>query len=273
MCRYHGRTIAVPKEALFPNEISGVRFDQFWNFLCRQIFVLTQTYASGAQRLISIPNFVMNATFHMCIALAALVVAPLSIYVLGTASCTLFRCAFARVGALDAALPISHDRHAQPALALMLVWLGLEGECASGGAVSVAFLFWVGLMLCGAAGKMALQSFANLCNVLSPHGFRGRYISEPAQPINVDHISPRRLAAAYVLYSALVPSATIATLFRSAIVWSGVRFHVLQGRVARMYRRDAVGQWYTVPAAQSIEESLKATAEYRRSYSMNGKSS
>ena len=44
-------------------------------------------------------------------------------------------------------------------------------------------------------------------------------------------------------------------------------------RFARMYRMDTEGRWYTLPAARSIEESLKATAEYRRTHTMNGKGS
>ena len=41
--RYHGRTLAVPKASLFPNRVSNESARQFWNFLCRQIFVLTRT--------------------------------------------------------------------------------------------------------------------------------------------------------------------------------------------------------------------------------------
>lgn len=53
--RYHGRTLAVPKSAIFPNQVGGVKFDRFWNFLCRQIFVLTQTHSLEAQRVIAVP--------------------------------------------------------------------------------------------------------------------------------------------------------------------------------------------------------------------------
>ena len=50
MARYHNRTLAVPKAAIFPNELGEIEFWKFWNFACRQIFVLTNTYATGAQR-------------------------------------------------------------------------------------------------------------------------------------------------------------------------------------------------------------------------------
>lgn len=67
LARYHNRTLAVPKAAIFPNIISTVPFSKFWNFLCRQVFVLTTTYATGAQRYIAIGAQSVNATMHLLI--------------------------------------------------------------------------------------------------------------------------------------------------------------------------------------------------------------
>ena len=47
LTRYHGRKIACPKTALFPNRLGSVEFGRFWNFLCRQIYVLMQVRWRG----------------------------------------------------------------------------------------------------------------------------------------------------------------------------------------------------------------------------------
>ena len=49
--------------------------------------------------------------------------------------------------------------------------LGVDGACASSGAVPSALAFWVLLLLMGCVIKAMLVSFAKLCNVLSPHGY------------------------------------------------------------------------------------------------------
>lgn len=62
---------------------------------------------------------------------------------------------------------------------------------------------------------------------------------------------------------------TVVTLFCSHIVWAGVDFHITNGRVSAMYRKDGkdgktpVGEWYTVPAEQSLEKSMRELAEFR----------
>jgi len=136
--------------------------------------------------------------------------------------------------------------------------LGLEGQCADGVAFTLATAYVASLVGYGFAGKFALRAFARLCNVLSPHGFGG-------SPINVDHISPLRLACAYVLFSPLIPLATIVTWLRPYIIWAGVRFHIAGGRVSAMYRQDASGEWYTKPYATSMEATFKDLAQYQLS--------
>ena len=235
VARYQGRTLAVPKVAMFPNQVGAVKFDRFWNFLCRQVYVLTQTYATDAQRAIAFPVGAMNGASHACIAIGGACASLLSLYVL----------AAMMVGAL--AEPW-HSR--QPAL------LGAQGQCNF--AAGAAIVFWAALLFFGLSAAFTLRSFASLCNVLSPHGFGGT-------PIDVSHIGPLRLGVAYLLYAALIPAATISTMWNSAIVWSGVRFHITRGRVSAMHRKDAKGNWFTVPAAESIENSLKELAHFQQS--------
>ena len=43
----------MPKAALFPSEVGEVTMPQLWNYLKRQIFVVTSTYASPHQRYIA----------------------------------------------------------------------------------------------------------------------------------------------------------------------------------------------------------------------------
>ena len=106
--RYQGRTLAVPKAAMFPNQIGDVKFDRFWNFLCRQIYVLTQTYATDTQRAIAIPQYAMNGAAHACIAIGGVCASLLTMYLLAAMT----------AGAL--AEP-SHSRQPTP--------LGAQGQC------------------------------------------------------------------------------------------------------------------------------------------------
>ena len=108
-----------------------------------------------------------------------------------------------------------------------------------------------------------LRSFAHVCNVLSPHGYDN-------EPIDVEHISSLRIAFAYLVFASLIPAAAVATLSSNAIVWAGVNFHITNGRVSKMERKDGkggkpVGEWYSVPREQSLEKMMRELAEYRAS--------
>ena len=67
---------------MFPNQVGGVKFDRFWNFLCRQIYVLTQTYATDAQRTIAFPCYAMNASAHACIFVGGVCAVVVTLYAL-----------------------------------------------------------------------------------------------------------------------------------------------------------------------------------------------
>ena len=238
MARYHGRSLAAPKAALFPNQVGGVQFHRFWNFLCRQIFVLTQTHALGAQRAIAIGQYVVNGTMHACIAMGGLVAVVFVAY------------AATRLAVLAAVDSGGRNR------ALLAPWAmdGGTGQCAM---MSGAVLFyWICLLMFGCTGLFTLRCFAHLCNVLSPHGFGGR-------PIDVSHVSALRLSVAYLLYSPLIPLATLVTLLRPWIIWSGVRFHVTDGRVSSMHRQDSSGEWYTIDRTRSLETAFRTLTQYK----------
>jgi len=232
MARYHGRTLAVPKAAMFPNQVGGVKFDRFWNFLCRQIYVLTQTYATDAQRTIAFPCYAMNASAHACIFVGGVCAVVVTLY------------------ALIASFILEHPPMASAGFG------GSGSQCDLAAGLSV--LYWMALLLFGFAATFTMRCFADLCNVLSPHGFGG-------EPIDVSHIGPLRIAAAYFMFAPLIPAATLATLWKSSIVWSGVRFHVSGGRVSAMYRRDAKGEWYSVPATESMETSFRELGKFQLS--------
>ena len=243
MARYHNRTLAVPKAAIFPNELGEIEFWKFWNFACRQIFVLTNTYATGAQRFIAIGAQGINVTTHAFIFVGSVLAVLIAVLV-----------AIALPIRLIAGGPLAAD--AGPYAAL-----GMHGTCARNGALPAAFAFWPFLMLCSYGFKRMLYSFARLCNVLSPHGYDN-------QPIDVSHISTLNIAIAYLGYCPLIPAATIATLCTNAIVWANVNFVVTNGRVSKMERRDGKGgvpegQWYSVPREVSLEKTLKEMSEYR----------
>ena len=315
LARYHKRSLAVPKTALFPNELGSVQFDRFWNFMCRQIFVLTQTYATSSQRFISLAASFFNASCHLFIFLGCTLSLMLTSYV-----------------ALSAARRASTD--SGTAASGPFGGLGLGDTCASSGAVPSALAFWPLLLIFGLVAKRVLTSFTMLCNVLSPHGYGN-------EPIDASHVSVPLLCLAYMLYAPLIPAAvrssaadapratgsgahlslpafpparaslattrslslthtrsltrsltlcpplsclsscfaashipllehqTVVTLFCSHIVWAGVDFHITNGRVSAMYRKDGkdgktpVGEWYTVPAEQSLEKSMRELAEFR----------
>ena len=322
LARYHRRSLAVPKTALFPNELGSVQFDRFWNFMCRQIFVLTQTYASTSQRIISLGAAFFNASCHLFIFLGCTLSLLLTAYV---AACLASRALGGDDGAAAAASPVSSRGSSSRAAAAAqaqaqaqaqagpLASLGLGETCASGGAVASALAFWPLLLGFGLTAKRVLTSFTMLCNVLSPHGYGN-------EPIDASHVSVPRICLAYMLYAPLIPAAvqshaharthaprahtpcrrpfalppppppphslpppppprsppsalralwqTITTLFSSHIVWAGVDFHITNGRVSAMFRKDGkgdkpVGEWYTVPAEKSLEKAMKELAQFR----------
>lgn len=246
MARYHNRTLAVPKAAIFPNELGSLEFGRFWNFVCRQVFVLTQTHAIGAQRFIALGAGFVNASMHFWIFVA---------FVLSSLTTTL----------LAAAALARHVAPSAPSAAAssgsFAALLGTDGACASSGSVPCALAFWPLLVLVGASFKRMLTSFAKLCNVLSPHGYDN-------EPIDVSHIPVLRICAAYMLYAPLIPAAHVVTLLQTSIVWANVNFHVVNGRVSKMERRDGkggkpVGEWYSVSREESLERTLRQVAEYR----------
>jgi len=246
IARLHQRTLAVPKSAIFPNRLGNLQFDRFWNFVCRQIFVLTNTYATGAQRWIAWGSHGINASMHLFIFLAFVCATLLSSLIIAAAASRLL-----------AAAPLPAEAPLPPLYAS----LGMHGACASSGAVPCALAFWPLLLLVGASFKRMLSSFAHLCNVLSPHGYDN-------EPIDVSHIPILRICVAYMAYAPLIPAATVYTFCSSAIVWSGVNFHVTDGRVSKMERKDGkggvpVGEWYSVPRETSLETTLKKVAQFR----------
>ena len=254
MARFHNRSLAVPKSAIFPNELGELQFDRFWNFLCRQIFVLTQTYATGAQRFIAIGANGVNASMHAWIFAACVTATLLTPFLIGTAAIRVI--GLARLDHASAIREADDLVSAGPYAAL-----GVVGSCASSGAVPCAFAFWLSLLVVGFGFKRMLTSFSKLCNVLSPHGYDN-------EPIDVSHISVLRLCLAYMCYAPLIPAATLVTFASPAIVWSGVNFHVTNGRVSKMERKDGkgpkpVGEWYSVPREVSLETALREMAQYR----------
>ena len=69
LARYHGRTNCVPKAALFPSEVGETDWRKLFNYLKRQIFVVTSTWASPHQRYLA-----YGSQFYcmaMCISTAA----------------------------------------------------------------------------------------------------------------------------------------------------------------------------------------------------------
>ena len=108
---------------------------------------------------------------------------------------------------------------------------------------------------------LRLSAVRQLCNVLSPHGYDN-------EPIDTGHIPVLRISAAYMLFAPLIPAAHLATLVTDAIVWAGVTFHIKDGRVSKMERKDGkggwpVGEWYSVSREESLERSIQQLATFR----------
>ncbi|KAL1504627.1 hypothetical protein AB1Y20_008410 [Prymnesium parvum] len=221
LARLHRRTIAVPKAALFPSEVGDTPFFRFWNFVCRQVYVLTQTYATGAQRFIAIGGAFVNGFMHASIFLGAVATATFALYI----AYGLGRIALVR----DASLrDVCDERCLAPA-------------CG-------AAFYCFGLVVFALAAKQCLTTFARLCNVLSPE----------LPPIDVSHVKLSHLMIAYMIYAPIVPAATLTTLTSSSILWSGVRFTARAGRVISMHRMNEQGEWFTVPREKSLETAFRA---------------
>lgn len=133
---------------------------------------------------------------------------------------------------------------APPASALF----GDDAQCAPLG-YGLCY-FALGLLLIVKVMLSTLKSFSELCSVLSPEN----------KPIDLSHIGFWKFTLAYLCYAPLIPAAAAATLASSSIVWSGVRFDIRGGRVMAMNRKDAAGQWYTVPREVSLETTFRAMA-------------
>ncbi|KAL3927278.1 MAG: hypothetical protein SGPRY_002898 [Prymnesium sp.] len=237
LARLHGRTIAVPKGdtetsvrvalEFLHHRLSGLLdgsqpsrhcpkhhesydfgdapFSRFWNFMCRQVYVLTRTYATGAQRYIALGGATVNGVMHASIFCGAL--------------CT-------------ATFLLSFTAR----LASAVVWQGAPAQ-------AMGALFYIfGLLLFSLAAKRCLNTFAELCNVLSPE----------LPPIDLSHVKLINVIIAYMIYAPIVPAATLTTLASSSILWSGVRFTCRNGRISSMHRMDDAGRSYCVPREKKL---------------------
>lgn len=73
-------------------------------------------------------------------------------------------------------------------------WRVGEGDCAyrHPELPYIALGFWLIILLYAWVAKRVLRSFANLCNVLSPHG----YDNEPSAPLRLDPATSGKLSLA-----------------------------------------------------------------------------
>lgn len=89
--------------ALFPNEVGDAPFSRFWNFMCRQVYVLTRTYATGAQRYIALGGATVNGVMHASIFCGALCTATFLLsFTARLASAVVWQGAPAQVDLLEA---------------------------------------------------------------------------------------------------------------------------------------------------------------------------
>lgn len=225
LTRHHGRSLAVPKAALFPNELGEVTWGKFWNFLCRQVYVLTQTYATASQRYIAIGAISVNCVMSSSITLGVTWSLLLLLQLLWRSLAAVLTPAF------SAPVLGEDDQCALPLAGVGLIALTLLGN--------------------GALIKLGAYTYSSLCNILSPE--------LPA--IDISHMPIYKISAAIVAFSAMVPAAVVRTLCSRAIIWSGVRFTVENGRVAKMERQDARSEWYSVPREKTLELALRDMAE------------
>lgn len=225
LTRHHGRSIAVPKAALFPNELGEVSWGRFWNFLCRQVYVLTQTYATASQRYIAYGTIGVNCVMSSSITLGIVWSLLLLLQLLWRTLTAVLTPAF------SAPVFGEDDQCALPTAGIGLIALTLLGN--------------------GAIIKLGALTYSRLCNILSPE--------LPA--IDISHMPIPKISAAIVAFSALVPAAVVQTLCSRLIIWSGVRFTVEKGRVAKMERKNARGEWYSEPREKTLEIALRDMAE------------
>lgn len=105
-----------------------------------------------------------------------------------------------------------------------------------------------------------------MCNTLSPpqpaDEQAQRANDKRSRQVDVHHISVARLLITHLVHNVIVVAAYIRTKLSMTIIWAGVEFTVVDGRVMHMRRRDDLGNWYTVPRDVTMEESLRATAHH-----------
>jgi len=105
--------------------------------VCRQVFVLTQTHATGAQRFIAYIGAFVNATMHLFFFLGTVIAAAFGLYAFAALVAHL---------AFDTPLPVD----------------SCVAVASSVSVLAIALLFY------GLVAVSTITTFANLCNVLSP---------------------------------------------------------------------------------------------------------
>lgn len=221
LARYHGRTLCVPKAALFPTELGEVSWPRFTNYLKRQLFVLTSTWASPHQRYLAYGAQLYNNVMGVA-AIGGVVTA-----------CPLVALLAARAVGVGDGAPV----------------LGTDGRCAEPALGAAAFA--ASMLLVAYTCKRAVRAYAGLCTTLSPMD----------TPVQYAHMSLWRLAGAYLGYCLLVPLICTWCFCCNSVIWSGVRYTFRGGKVHTVHRRNTAGEWYTQSRAESMEKAFRRTAE------------
>ncbi|KAJ1623082.1 hypothetical protein T492DRAFT_845794 [Pavlovales sp. CCMP2436] len=252
LCRKHRKAIAMPLAAIFPNRLSEpVSWERYWNYVTRQVFVLS-TWAFPYHCYLAVQMQVTLIVHNGCIALGVALLLALA------AS----GCALLAAAALAAATELATA--GAPAGAVLCAAVRGAAGAAGGLAEPCGRTFLYALVQAaaflgiGTGFKLGIDCLAELCNTLSPPavGRDGRKVRR----VCVRHVTIPRLLLAYWLHTFIVSAAYVRTKLFSAIVWSGVRFTISNGRVCRMERKDLCGQWYTLPRESSLQEALEEDA-------------
>eukprot|EP00698_Gefionella_okellyi_P005015 TRINITY_DN14614_c0_g1_i1.p1 TRINITY_DN14614_c0_g1~~TRINITY_DN14614_c0_g1_i1.p1 ORF type:complete len:558 (+),score=84.54 TRINITY_DN14614_c0_g1_i1:34-1674(+) len=203
------RPICFPLTSVYPNVLKGYRsFYTYWNFICRQFFVL-KTYCS---------KFNM---YHNFILVLAQVVIPIVIF-------------YPMLFALPKFLMVLWNLRSQT----LEAWWATHEQ---GLYVNAFFLISHVALFFGALSM--IHTLAELCNFMS---------GDTREPVDSNLPKWKYLLGIWA-HGLVLPFACTWAYMISSIEWAGTMYHVHDGRVTKMERKDAEGKWYSKSYDDSLE--------------------
>ena len=206
LCDEHGRTVGCPADAIFPQRMCGRQSTwQWWNYLRRQLFVM-DTYATPHNRAVN---------HGMLLALSYLSAA--------VTSAMAFAAAHLAAGAWTARVEWAETERGST---ICFSWV-------ANAPWTWTYALHANGVICGdvrgVRGGVVRGSRDVRADGRDGATSRGRRRARAVREIRW-----RRVAAAFWVTYALVPIASVVTLWKPTVEWAGIRYRKRRGKVTRI---------------------------------------